>query len=1030
MVFETALPSEVTDRFGNWVRYTYDPANPKKLLSIYSNDNRRLDFEYTDTANPDSITAIKDGVRTWRYTYVNQVLSQVILPDLSFWQVLGIDNLSGVFKQSNGSGCAGSSTELATTRTATLTHPSGATGAFTLKAKVHGRANVPTTCLDPNNYVDNDEVLVPMHFQTLALTSKVISGPGLQPMQWTYAYPAPMGSLTSCVNCPTSKSISVTDPGNAVTRYTFGIQYGRSEGRIEQVDVDWNGSSALRTTQTSYRAVGAGPYPVRAGNGALDSGDSYQNSLNTPVDRITTFQQGDTFTWAATGWHAIFPRATVVSRQRGQDAARTETTEYKDFLPKWVIGAIDNVTVAGIPGQLVKNTYDDATGVLLSSSQYGAGTQTFAYNPNGTLLSRADGKGQKTTFSNYIAGIPQNIVYPDQTGESAVVAPIGFVLSSTNAANQTTTYEPDSMWRVSKVNYPAGVSGDPASWAPMLLSFSPVNSDEYGIAPGHWRQEIQIGNSRERTYFDALLRPVFTEKWDIANAAATKRIVKSQYDYAGKTTFTSYPKRDVGSLLQGVYQEYDALGRPTITRADSQLGILQTTNSYLSGFVRQSTDPIGNITTSAFQAFDQPAEGAISSIAAPLGVNVVIARDLLGKPTSITRSGGGKSATRSYVYDSGQRLCKTIEPESGATVQTYDSADNVLWRASGLNLYATSCDAASVTADKKISYGYDARNRLLTTSYADSSPDITRTYWPVGSLKTINSGGANWTYTYNSRGMSLSESLSYASSTYAITRTYDGNGALTQLKYPDNTVVDYSPNALGEPTKVGAYATAVSYFPNGAIERFVFGNGIVHSLTQNVQGLPERSIDAGVLNDVYTYDLNGNVKSVVDAQQGVTNRTMEYDALDRLKRVYAPAVWADAYYSYDALDNLIASNLTGGSGIARTMTHQYDAANRLSSITGTAGFAFGYTYDSQGNIIQRGSQIYAFDQGNRMKSAAGKGTYLYDGLGRRMSIVGTDGVNRVSVYSQAGQLLYVTPTNGAGTKYIYLHNHQIAEVKP
>jgi hypothetical protein len=38
-------------------------------------------------------------------------------------------------------------------------------------------------------------------------------------------------------------------------------------------------------------------------------------------------------------------------------------------------------------------------------------------------------------------------------------------------------------------------------------------------------------------------------------------------------------------------------------------------------------------------------------------------------------------------------------------------------------------------------------------------------------------------------------------------------------------------------------------------------------------------------------------------------------------------------------------------------------------------------------------------------------------------------VNRIQVYSQGGQLLYTAPSNGSATKYIYLHNHQIAEVK-
>ena len=69
-----------------------------------------------------------------------------------------------------------------------------------------------------------------------------------------------------------------------------------------------------------------------------------------------------------------------------------------------------------------------------------------------------------------------------------------------------------------------------------------------------------------------------------------------------------------------------------------------------------------------------------------------------------------------------------------------------------------------------------------------------------------------------------------------------------------------------------------------------------------------------------------------------------------------------------------------------------------------------------------------FDQGNRMRSAAGKATYGYDGLGHRMTVVGTDGVNRVQVYSQEGQLLYVAPSGGTATKYIYLHKHVLAEV--
>jgi RHS repeat-associated protein len=98
------------------------------------------------------------------------------------------------------------------------------------------------------------------------------------------------------------------------------------------------------------------------------------------------------------------------------------------------------------------------------------------------------------------------------------------------------------------------------------------------------------------------------------------------------------------------------------------------------------------------------------------------------------------------------------------------------------------------------------------------------------------------------------------------------------------------------------------------------------------------------------------------------------------------------------------------------------------SVTGTANFAVAYGYDSQGNITQRGNQLYVFDLGNRMKEATGKATYLYDGLGRRTSTIGTDGANRMQMYAQDGKLVYTGATNAPKTKYIYLDRHVIAEV--
>jgi hypothetical protein len=82
-------------------------------------------------------------------------------------------------------------------------------------------------------------------------------------MTWTYDYGAPNASWAPCgAGCVKTKTTTVTDPDGDVTRHTFGNQFRLSEGRIEQEDHGWNGSSALRTVTMRYRPPGAGPYPA------------------------------------------------------------------------------------------------------------------------------------------------------------------------------------------------------------------------------------------------------------------------------------------------------------------------------------------------------------------------------------------------------------------------------------------------------------------------------------------------------------------------------------------------------------------------------------------------------------------------------------------------------------------------------------------------------------------------------------------------------------------------------------------------
>jgi YD repeat-containing protein len=1017
------FPTLVTDRFGNTVRYTYDSVDKWKLLNIKSSDGvgageRSMTFTYIPSSR--LIQSVTDGMRTWTYNYVNGTsgmqLSSVVLPDNSAWNLTGLDgtymksflvmDLESFPPESGSYDCDQQPVVNSLPITGSMVHPSGAVGTFTLSPTQHGRNGVPEFCYSDGLINTPGRAYSSRFFDMYSLTNKTITGPGLTPMTWNTTYDT-LYPGWKCPECGESSPsvVNVTNPKGEVTRYSFGNTFNVDEGLPKQVDVGWNGTSALQTTVQRYNTSFTEP----VGFSDQPRGDNLLNARHVPLNERVITQQGVEFKWtvAANQDFDEFRRPRKVTRSSSIGIPKTETTDYHDNLTRWVLGQISKVTDSGTSKVIIQNDYNATTALLESVRRFGNVEATFSYHPDGTLYITRDGKGQGTLYTNYQRGIPRNAAYPDGTSESVMVNDIGRIAARTDQTNFTTVYRYDVMGRVAEIVYPVG---GPAAWNATIASFTQVPHSEYGLDPGHWRQTVSTGSRTDTTVFDALWRPVFSEKFDSTNVAATYRIIKKDFDFNGNVTFTSFPQSTMEALAGGVHVEYDALARPTVTGTDSEHGIIYSGNSYGPNFSKVSTDGRGIDTVFNFQAFDTPSESAVTSIVSAEGVQVNIARDIFGKALAVSRSGGGKSATRSYVYDEKERLCKTIEPETGATLVDYDLANNVIWRASGLSLPSASCDTLSVVSSKKIGYGYDALNRLKNTTYGDLSPDVTRTYTPDGLLETINSNGANWTYSYNPRRLSIAESLSFGGVTYTLSKSYDANGSLSLLNYPDNTSISYSPNALGEPTTVGSHASAIAYHPNGAIKGFTYGNGLTHSLTQNVRGLPERSIDSGVLNDVYAYDKNANVTSILDWPEGVSNRAMEYDGLNRLKRVYAPAIWGDALYSYDALDNLTSSQLTGGLGIARTMLHNYDSVNRLASVTGTTNFSVNYGYDSQGNITQRGSQAYVFDMGNRMRQASGLATYGYDGFGRRTSVIGTDGVTRLQMYSSDGKLVFAGPT--------------------
>lgn len=424
--------------------------------------------------------------------------------------------------------------------------------------------------------------------------------------------------------------------------------------------------------------------------------------------------------------------------------------------------------------------------------------------------------------------------------------------------------------------------------------------------------------------------------------------------------------------------------------------------------------------------------------AGSFAVNAVATDNAGGSTTSATatisvQTPPNVSLTRTYVYDSSERLCKTINPESGATVVGYDDADNIAWTAEGSTLTGNTCDRDSVPVAQRTLRTYDAMNRLTAVSTPGGTADVVTSYFAdglVNSVTAANPGGANVTtsYSYNKRRMLVQETSSQPGwYSWGVGYGYNANGHMSTLTYPTGTQVSYAPNALGQATQVGTYASGISYYPNGAIAQFTYGNGVVHTMTQNARGLPARSQDrngsTAILDDSYAFDANGNVTDITDqAQAGATTRGMVYDGLDRLTAAVAPGQWDIAAYTYDGLDNLRTATL----GIAG-YTYGYNAKNQLATLTRSGGSTYTYTTDARGNITNDGRQSYVFDPANRLNDVTNKESYRYDGLGRRVLSWRPNAPLSVFMYSQAGQVLYVEDgIKAQSTVNIYLGNTLLA----
>lgn len=1035
----------VTDRFGNWVKYHYNPAQPMQLESIEGSDGRLITISYA----AGRVSEVSDGSRRWLYQYdTHGDLQHVVLPDGSRW-TFSLRSLvvpSGSIINEALAECDAMPPISGRAASGWMEHPSGARGTFDTNFLFHGRTHVDRVCTYHSHAPEWTNGSVHPHTTaSQTLTAKTLSGPGMPNMTWQYIS-GNVGAWASCTTCTDRKTVEVREPNGARTRHIFGIRWRQNDGQLLKVEETDGQGNVLRSREMRYRTAAGQSYPDGFGSSVRFTTDLV-STRNRPMDWRETTQQNVWFRWEVQGDASqafdAYARPLRTRASSGLGYARTMRREYRDYPSLWVMGQTYRVANLDQSPELEveRNEFHASTGLPYQRYSFGRLDRQWVYHGsstawNGLLWKLSDGAGNTTTFDLYHRGQPQRATFADGTAARQTIHNIGVATDVTNEAGTKTQFQLDAMGRVARIVYPPG---DPATYCDTTIEFWQSAQADTVLPAKHWRQRVSTCGDVTDRWLDGLWRVRLEWRRDTANPTGTGRAVETRYDTAGNKVFESLPQRSiatVGTAHAGTHHTYDALKR--LVRSELRTEVagespLVTQVAYLPDFTKRVTNPRGFATTYGFQAFDEPGEDQIAGIALPENVSVSIARDRFGKPTAITRTGplgtGTVAVTRSYLYDVHQRLCRTVEPESGATVQGYDAANNIAWRVSGQPASA-SCAENQQPAAARITFEHDTRNRLLRTTFGDGRPQITRTYTADGLPAQVTSGSYTWAYQYNNARVLTRETFTVPGYSWPFTRAIDQRRNVASLSDPWGTM-HYSPDALGRPTQVSGYATAVTYHPNGTVQGYLLNNGVQRTVTLNGRGLPERWKDVGasaqVIDDLYSYDANGNVTAIQDLLLPAKSRSMTlYDGLDRLRTATGP--WGSAAYTYDGVDNLRTS-VVGN----RSLTHQFaDGTNRLTGLSGSQSVAV--AYDARGNVVQRGSRSFTFDIANRMRSASGAvNFYDYDGFGRRSWVAFADGRTQLNAYGWAdptgatGRLLFSEHSHQGQTRYVYLGGKLIAE---
>ncbi len=374
-------------------------------------------------------------------------------------------------------------------------------------------------------------------------------------------------------------------------------------------------------------------------------------------------------------------------------------------------------------------------------------------------------------------------------------------------------------------------------------------------------------------------------------------------------------------------------------------------------------DANGNKTRYIYDGFDRRIRSSFPSKTRPTSF------DDSTQATALATSGAVSTTDyEGYTYDAtGNALAK--RKRDGRTIgYVYDSVGRIIFK-----------DIPGTTAED-VYYGYDGRSLQTYARFSsDTGAGITNTYTSTGRLSntTNDMDGAPRTLSYS----------------------YDADGNLAQLTYPDLAFFTYDYDGLDRLISIKESGT----------------NVVVSAVFDKQLRLSSQT--RGLVTSNYSYDAKSRVRTWTDdlpegsgAPPPPTNdvtTTFDYNFADQIT---SKAGSNDSYA------------FTGYA--TRSLDYAVNGLNQYTAVNTNA-----YQYDDNGNLTSDGGNTYGYDVESRMTSAVVDGkayTLIYDPMGRlwRINRYGSNGGGQWQYLYDGDAMVvrYNVPSSGGiGFNRRYVH---------